>query len=197
MKPKTNSRRSLLAAVILSALTLLTFSNSFQAGFAWDNEHLILKDPRIRAATAENIGLILQHTYWWPTGEAGLYRPLTTLSYLFNYSILGHSEQPAGYHWINLILHTINVLLVYALAMRLVRKLWPPVFIAAVWGVHPVLTESVTNIVGRADLLAGFAILSGFLLYLKSAESTGSRKVVLLSGLTLVTAVGSIQRKAQ
>ena len=152
MKPETKQKRALLATVILSTLTLLAFSNSFQAGFAWDNEYLILKDPRIRAATAENIGLIFQHTYWWPTGEAGIYRPLTTLSYLFNYSILGHREQPAGYHWINLTLHTINVLLVYFLALRLVRRFWPSVFIAAVWGVHPVPSESVTNIVGRAEV---------------------------------------------
>ena len=32
---------------------------------------------------------------------------------------------------------------------------------AAIWGVHPLLTESVTNIVGRADLLAGFGVLAG------------------------------------
>jgi len=189
-RKSTNSTHALLAAVILSALTLLAFSNSFQSGFAWDNEYLILKDPRIRGATAENIGLIFRHTYWWPTGEAGVYRPLTTLSYLFNYSILGQREQPAGYHLINLILHTMNVLLVYFLALRLIRRFWPSVFIAAVWGVHPVLTESVTNIVGRADLLAAFGILSGFLIYLKSTESTGWRKIVLLTGLTLVTAVG-------
>ena len=200
MEPKTRksavARRTLPAAVILSALTLLAFSNSFQSGFAWDNEYLILKDPRIRGATAGNIGLIFRHTYWWPTGEAGIYRPLTTLSYLFNYSILGQREQPAGYHLVNLILHTINVLLVYFLALRLIRGFWPSVFVAAVWGVHPVLTESVTNIVGRADLLAAFGILSGFLIYLKSTESTGWRKIVLLTGLTLVTAVGVYSKES-
>ena len=43
----------------------------------------------------------------------------------------------------------------------------------AIWAVHPVLTESVTNMVGRPDLLAGMAVLSGFWLYLKSAEAEG------------------------
>jgi len=195
VKPEIKQKRPLLAALILSALTLLAFSNSFQAGFAWDNEYLILKDPRIRAATAENIGLIFQHTYWWPTGEAGIYRPLTTLSYLFNYSILGQREPPAGYHWINLALHMINVLLVFFLALRLVR-FWPSVFIAAVWGVHPVVTESVTNIVGRADLLAGFGVLGGFLIYLKSTESTGWRRLSLLMGLTAVTAVAVYSKES-
>jgi hypothetical protein len=162
----------------LCAVTLLAYSNSFSAGFAFDNKGLLLQDPRIREATPQNIGLIFHRTYWWPYGESGLYRPITTLTYLFNYSILGNGDQPAGYHWINFLLHAGNVLLVYALALRLMRKLWPAVFVAAVWAVHPVLTESVTNMVGRADLLAGMSLLSGFWMYLKSAETQGRRRLL-------------------
>ena len=184
------SKRHWLAGLVLCVLSLAAYSNSFSAGFAWDSQYLILQDPRIRAATSENVGLILQHTYWWPTGEAGLYRPLTTLSYLFNYAILGQREQPAGYHWLNLILHTANALLVYALALRLVRRFWPSIFIAAIWSVHPALTESVTNIVGRSDLLAGLAALSGLLIYLKSTDATGSQRIAWLAGLMAVTILG-------
>jgi protein O-mannosyl-transferase len=75
--------RRLFVVLALGVLTLLAFSNSFQAGFVLDNKGLLL-DPRIREVTPENIALIFGHTYWWPTGEAGLYRPFTTLSYLFN-----------------------------------------------------------------------------------------------------------------
>ena len=153
-RPPSQYTRHLLAALALCVLTLLAYSNSFGGGLVLDNKVLLL-DPRIREATPQNIALIFQHTYWWPTGEAGLYRPFTTLSYLFNYAILGEGEQLFGYHAINLILHLGNVLLAYALALRLVRRFWPAVFIAAVWAVHPASTESVTNIVGRADLLAG------------------------------------------
>ena len=53
---------------------------------------------------------------------------------------------------------------------------------AALWAVHPVLTESVTNIVGRADLLAGMAVLGGFWMYLKSTESTGFPRIAWLAG---------------
>ena len=74
-------------------------------------------------------------------------------------------------------LHSFNVLLLYALALRLLRKFWPAVFIAALWAVHPVLTESVTNIVGRSDLLAGIAVVGGLLLTVQSAEATGLRRV--------------------
>jgi len=180
----------------LCGVTLLAYSNSFGAGFTFDNKGLLLQDPRIREATPQNIGLILHRTYWWPYGESGLYRPITTLTYLFNYSILGNGGQPAGYHWINLLLHAGNVLLVYALALRLMRKLWPAVFVAAVWAVHPVLTESVTNMVGRADLLAGMSLLGGFWMYLKSAETQGRRRWAWLAGLLAATTVGVFSKES-
>jgi tetratricopeptide (TPR) repeat protein len=188
--------RQWLAVLALCAVTLLAYSNSFSAGFTFDNKGLLLQDPRIREATPQNIGLILHKTYWWPYGESGLYRPITTLTYLFNYSILGNGDQPAGYHWINFLLHTGNVLLVYALALRLMRKLWPAVFVAAVWAVHPVLTESATNMVGRADLLAGMSLLSGFWMYLKSAETQGRRRWAWLAGLMAVTTVGVFSKES-
>ncbi len=150
--------RLLLAMGALAAVTFLAYSNSFSAGFTFDSQGLILQDPRVHEATPQNIGLILHRTYWWPYGESGLYRPVTTLTYLFNYSILGNADQPAGYHWINFLLHSGNVLLVFALALRLMRKLWPAVFVAAVWAVHPVLTESVTNMVGPRRPAGGHVV---------------------------------------
>jgi tetratricopeptide (TPR) repeat protein len=184
-----------LVALALLSLTLLAFSNSFSAGFTLDNKGL-LRDPRILQATAENMGLILRHSYWWPSGESGLYRPFTTFTYLTNYAILGNRDQPAGYHWVNLLLHASNVALVFLLMLRLVRQFWMSVFIAALWAVHPVLTESVTNIVGRADLLAGLATLGGFLMYLKSTETVGWRRAVWLFGLMAATAVGVISKES-
>ena len=189
------ARRHLLVGLGLCLLTLAVYSNSFGAGFVMDNRGLILQDARIRAATAENFDLIFGHTYWWPYGESGLFRPLTTLSYLFNYTILGNGEHPAGYHWINFLLHAGNVLLVYALAIRLAsRRL--AAWTAALWAVHPVLTESVTNIVGRADLLAGMAVLGGLLLYLKSTETSGRRRWACLGALSAATAVGVFSKES-
>ena len=190
------SRQNLLVAAALCALTLAAHSNCFTAGFVFDNKGLLLADPRIREASAENLGLIVQHTYWWPYGESGLYRPFATLSYLFNYAVLGNGEHPAGYHWINFLLHLGNVLLVYAIARRLLDKFWPPVFVAALWAVHPVLTESVTNIVGRVDLLAAMAVLSGFLFYLNSTEASGKARWMWLAALMAVTFAGVFSKES-
>ncbi len=190
-----------LAALGLIALTLLAFSNSFIAGLALDNQLLITGDPRIQEATGHNVGQIFQHTFWWPNGEAGIYRPLTTLSFLFNYAILGNGAQPAGYHWINFLLHTVNVLMVFGLCLRLFNCMPDRAFplamsTAALWAVHPILTESVTNIVGRADLLAGMAVLSGFWMYLKSTESAGFRRLAWLAGLAAATAAGALSKES-
>lgn len=181
-------------ALALLLLTAAAYSNSFRAGFALDNRALLLEDPRIREASGPNVALIFDHSYWWPAGEAGLYRPLTTLSFLFNYAILGDADRPGGYHWINLLLHSANVLLVFALGLRLLRS--PPAawFAAALWAVHPVLTESVTNIAGRADLLAGFGVLAGFWMYLRSTE--GSHRILWLAGVALATTIGVFSKES-
>jgi len=104
------SRRHLLVAAALCVLTPAAYSNSFSGGFVFDKKGLLLEDPRIREANAENLGLILQHTYRWPYGETGLYRPVGTLSDLFNYAVLGNGDHTEGYHWINPLLHLGNVL---------------------------------------------------------------------------------------
>jgi hypothetical protein len=154
----------------------------------------VLQEKHIQEATRENIAYIVNHSYW-PQFETRLYRPLTILTFLFNYSVLGNQDRAEGYHLINFVLHASNLLLAFAVARRLVRKFWPSVFIAGLWAVHPVLTESVTNVVGRADLLAGMSVLGGFLIYLKSTESNGWRKLAWLSGLLVTTTVGVFSKE--
>ena len=185
----------LLIGLVLCALTLLVYANSFRVGMVLDNRGL-LQDPRIRAATSENVALIFEHTYWWPVGEAGIYRPLTTLSYLFNYAILGDADHAAGYHWVNLVLHMVNVLLVFAVGRRLLGRLGPSALLAALWAVHPASTESVTNIIGRSDLLAAMATLGGFLMYVKSTQTAGARRLAWLVALGIVTAAGAYSKES-
>lgn len=181
----------LAVTFVLGAVVLFTYANTLHnTGFALDNKFIILEDPRLRDANRANLKLIFTQDYWWPKAVSGLYRPLTTLSYLFNYSILGNRDNSTGYHWINFFLHWGNTVLVYFLVLVLMEKLWPAFFAAAVFGAHPIATESVANIVGRADLFATLSVLGGFLLYAKSTTVQGWRKLPWLAGLTLLTAFG-------
>jgi protein O-mannosyl-transferase len=195
-RPNSLLLKHLVIFAALGVLTFLAYSDSFHAGFVHDNRYLILGDSRVHQASSENIDAILQHSYWWPNFETGLYRPVTTLSFLFNYAVLDDGNRPEGYHWINFLLHFTNVLLVYLLALRFLRKIPPAVLASALWAVHPILTESVTNIVGRADLLAAMAVLSGFLMYLKSTDSLGWRKYAWLAGLMAVTTAGVFSKES-
>src|SRR5437773_9415387 len=79
-------------------------SARLSSAFVIDNRILILKDPRLRSVSLENLHLIFTKEAWWPTGSTGVYRPLATLSYLFNYSILGSGESPVSYHVLNFLL---------------------------------------------------------------------------------------------
>jgi tetratricopeptide (TPR) repeat protein len=189
-------RRRALPVLALWAFALLAYSNSFRAGFVFDNERAILRDSRVQAATAENARLILTQDYSYQNSSSGLYRPLTTFSYLLNYAILGGGAHPAGYHWVNFVLHAVNILLVYWLGLLLFQEMGPAWALAAVWALHPILTESVTNIVGRADLLAGFGVLAGLLCHAKSAAASGRRKLAWLAALMLAATIGMFSKES-
>jgi tetratricopeptide (TPR) repeat protein len=195
---------------VLGAVVLFAYCNTLtDTGFALDNKFIILEDPRLRDPCAgnephtkqerddcakrnwENVRLIFTEDYWWPKAVSGLYRPLTTLSYRFNYSVLDERDHAAGYHWINFFLHWANAALVYFTVLVLMERLWPAFFTAALFGTHPVATESVANIIGRADLFATLWVLLGFLCHAKSAttDSNSEPKTRPLAGAGAITAV--------
>jgi tetratricopeptide (TPR) repeat protein len=176
-------------------MVLVAYSNSFQAAILFDNVGVLLQDPRIRVATTQNIGSILTEGYWHINPDSGLYRPLTTLSYLLNFAVFDDGTDPAGYHWINFLLHGVNVSLVYALGITIFAQPSLALALAAIWGLHPLLTESVTNIVGRADLLAAFGVLAGLLCYTKWASAAGRRKYWWLAAMVVAQAIGLFSKE--
>jgi tetratricopeptide (TPR) repeat protein len=193
-------RRHGCRLLALGSLVVVAYSNSFHAALVFDNASAIGEDPRIREATQQNIESILRGGYWYGnSGRAatsGLYRPFTTFSYLVNYAVLGNGPRPTGYHWVNLALHEVNVALVYALGVLIFGGIAPALALAAIWGLHPLLTESVTNIVGRADLLAAFGVLAGLLCHVRGAAAVGRRRVTWLAGLAAAQAVGLFSKES-
>jgi len=189
-------RRHGLRLLAIWGLILIAYSNSFQAALVFDNASIIERDPRIRQATAQNIASILTGGYRYVNATDGLYRPLTTFSYLLNYAVFGNGPHPAGYHWVNLVVHQINVALVYALAVATLGETAPAGALAAIWGLHPLLTESVTNIVGRADLLAAFGVLAGLLCHVRGASAAGRRKLAWWAGVAAAQAVGLFSKES-
>ena len=86
-----------------------------------------------------------------------------------------HGAAPFFYHLVNVIFHAANVLLVYALASRLLGSTFAAVGAALIFGLHPVQTEAVNGIVGRAELMSAFWVLLAWVLYIRSGVGRGER----------------------
>jgi protein O-mannosyl-transferase len=186
--PAVSRRQHLEALVILAALVLMAYANSFASGFVVDGRPLILESERVHSVTGQHLKEIVLHSYTWPVFDSGLYRPFTTLSYLLNYAVLGDADQPGGYHWFNCAVHAANAFLVYLLLLRLVRQYWPALFAAALWALHPVCTEAVTNIAGRPEELAALGVLGALVLY--AYDEPESTRWNILRRAALMTAAG-------
>lgn len=183
-------------------LCLAAYSNAFGGGFVLDSRQLILRDPRVHAWSMDNLRLIFAHTYWWPYGESGLYRPLTTLSILFDYAVLGHGNRPFGHHAVNLVVHIVNVLLVWRVLRRVGAERWTAVVSAALWAVLPLSTEAVTNLAGRADLLAATGALAALWLWLAPDDASNAgrpsvaRALVSAVLVALCLALGTLAKES-
>jgi tetratricopeptide (TPR) repeat protein len=192
----SNWRRNAVSMLLLWTAALIAYSNSFENGLIFDSNSAIVQDSRVWSATSENLKSLATEDYWYAEKTNGLYRPLTKISYLFNYAVLGSGPHPASYHWVNFALHAVNILLVYLLGLLLLREFRLAIALAAVWGLHPVLTESVANVVGRADLLAAFGLLAGLLCHARATAASGWRKGAWLAALAMSAAIGIFSKES-
>ena len=180
---------------LLCGIAFIAYANSFGLGFALDGRSKVLTDSRVHAATSENIDRILTKDYWWPEAVDRLYRPVTLASFLFNYAVLGNGANPAGYHLVNLLLHMLNACLLFELALLVLNNRELALLAAGLWAVHPVQTEAVANVAGRADLLGAAAVLGGLLIYIRSMDMAGRRKWIWLAGLFVVALAGVFSKE--
>jgi tetratricopeptide (TPR) repeat protein len=193
----------LFCCAILLIVVYLVYSNSFLSGWVLDNQFIIKLDPRNKQASLENLELIWKKDYWWPTSVTGAYRPIVSTSYMLNWAVFGdgnhagESEQVAGFHWLNILAHGINAVLAYFLMLKLLRGRWAAFLAAALFAVHPIATESVTNIVGRADEFMAMGFLGSSLLYIRSTESRGLRRLPWLLGMMAAFAAGFFSKESE
>ncbi len=165
-------KRSYQVSIIILA-GLIFYFNSLFNGFVWDDEFLVRDNPYIRSIVkAVNYAFSrdifpkeLFITQPSLTAGSNYYRPIQVISYAVDYKLWGVFA--FGYHLTNLVLHIINGLLVY-LVISLLQPVSLISFITALFFVvHPIHIEAVTYISGRADLLAGFFILSAFYFFIR------------------------------
>lgn len=171
-------------------LGLACFASSATNQFAYDDQPLIVDNPRIRNLTDFRA---LWLSDWWKLAESGpesnprrdrLYRPLTLFSLALNYAV--HGYRPLGYHVANIALHAAVCLLVWQFARRLVQDEAVATVAAVLFAVHPVHAEAVANVVGRAEVLAALFLLLGLLVLLPRAGRPGLGRVAGATPLFLL-----------
>ncbi|MBI4544077.1 MAG: hypothetical protein HY703_02650, partial [Gemmatimonadetes bacterium] len=154
-----------LLALAVAALACAVYLNSLANGFAMDDVAVIQRNDRLHSA-----GRLLEvlTTPYWPAKEpiASPYRPVTSLSFALNWAAgRGH---PGAFHAVNVLLHAAVAALLLLLLLRLGLPAAAATLGAAVFALHPVHTEAVANIVGRAELLVACFVLIAALAYLRS-----------------------------
>jgi tetratricopeptide (TPR) repeat protein len=159
------SRSLIVYALILLALAAVPYLNTLSNAFVLDDIGIIVDNPLVREVG--NVGTIFTTNYWsrGQKGAAGgidpgLYRPLTVFSYAIDYKI--GKLDPTGYHVVNIALHAGATLLLFLIAVELLGSAAAGFAAAAIFAVHPIHTEAVSSIVGRAEVLATFFFMLAF-----------------------------------
>lgn len=176
--------------IVLLVVCLLTFFNSLANDLVWDDIPLIAENVNIR--DGGHIPLFLTPGYWNEQHPyPGHYRPLRAISLAVDYFFWGLN--PTGYRLTNILLHIVNVLLVYFLAAVIGRrKTGDLAFLTALFfATHPVHTESVNLVKNRSDMLALMFFLLSFLLFAKhlSASKKSSRWMLFGAWCCFIPAV--------
>lgn len=182
MKPRARergSRRAELWPWLLVALAaLVPYLNALPGGFTYDDGGVILRNPAVDPASPWWRSLAAP--YWPDQQQAGLYRPMTLLTYRLQRGMGGQQALP--FHLLNLLLHAGVSLLGLALLRRLaLAPRGVSLAAALLFAVHPLHTEAVTNIVGRAELLAALAGLIGYRLWLDPRPGVGRAAAAALA----------------
>ncbi len=186
MKPSLrrslDQRFALTAAIFL--LAALVYGITLRNGFVFDDRAAVQDNPAVRSL--DGVPRLLLSPYWSGEGISNrLYRPATMISFALNRALLGSA--PAGFHLINLMLHG----LIAALFFRLLETQFgsTPLALAgaALFAVHPLLSEAVSGVVGRAELLSALCLLGA--LRLDRDRASGSRAVVPLVAMLFFIAL--------
>lgn len=181
--PVMNDRQRFRAGLILLlALAVLPYLNALRGAFVFDDIGLIVRHPAVQGPF--RLWTILTADYWASVKEALLWRPVTTLSFALDRVIAGAS--PVWPHFVNLLLHASVTLLWASLIRRMTRRDSLALVAGLLFAVHPIHTEAVTWISGRAELLAAAYSLAAVHLAL-----SGSSRRRWLSLVAVLLAVGS------
>jgi glycerol uptake facilitator-like aquaporin len=169
--------------LIIFIFGLLVYVNSLSNGFIWDDEEQVINNPFIQ--NWGNLPTIFSGSTF-STGGAGLsgwyYKPLMTLWFMFNFSLL--KLKPLGWHFFQIVIHLINSTLVFLVFKQVSKKLGQnrakigSFFAALIFAIHPANTESVVYIAASQEVLYTFFLLLIFWFLLRRKTTAWTNQFV-------------------
>ena len=160
--------RAWIFAVVLAAVTIFAYRPTWHGGFLWDDDAYIINNELLTAPDG-------WQRIWFSLDSPSQYFPLTYSTFRIEHALWGLNT--TGYHWVNLLLHLGNVLLVWAILARLrIPGSW---LAAAIFALHPVQVESVAWITERKNVLMGFFFLLTLLAWIAFVDERTRRPWIL------------------
>ena len=132
--------RALVACGVAALLGGVVYLNALHNPFVYDDYHTVVENASIARVT-DLRAIVL----------GAVTRPIVNFSYAVDRALWG--TKPLGFHVTNVLLHMLNVVLLFALARRLSEDRLAAFAAAALFAVHPMMTEAVGYIAGRSEVL--------------------------------------------
>ena len=184
-----------MAIALIAGLGLLAYANTFAGEFVWDDVssivlHEDVKDP----ARFGDLFTHDQHRYG--RGEGGFYRPLLSVSFMLDYrlarlgGLTNGAPDPFVFHVTSAAWHILAAGLFFALAARF----GTPLPAALVYVVHPIHTEAVAYISGRADSMAAAGMFAA--LYFGAWDGSRRRRVAGTIGCAAASAFAMLCKES-
>lgn len=180
----TYSRSKWVRVALLALVGFVIRMPALQGEMVWDDAFLVRGNPLIKSPLF--IFEVFRHYLWMESAFAAHYRPMQNVSFMADYYFWNNNVY--GFHLTNVLLHVASGILLYFLLERLFASFrrdsdnhagssaWSfgAFFAALLWMVHPVHSAAVDYVSGRADSLAFFFACSGWLLFFRAREASGS-----------------------
>ncbi|XP_014784886.1 protein O-mannosyl-transferase TMTC2 [Octopus bimaculoides] len=151
--------------VITGAAAFLLYINTFDADFAYDDSRAVQKNPDLLPETP--IQNIFYDDFWGTplvnSGSHKSYRPICVLSFRLNHFF--SKLNPWSYHFTNVLLHSLVTVCFTHMSSVFLHRTLPTLIAGILFATHPVHTEAVAGIVGRADVGACLFFILSFLSY--------------------------------
>ncbi|HUI46967.1 MAG TPA: tetratricopeptide repeat protein [Nitrospirota bacterium] len=157
-------------------LLVITFMTYFQIT---GHDFISYDDPAYITENVHVMNGLNYNSIKWAFTSVGIsyWHPMTWISHMVDYQIYG--SNPFGHHMTNIIIHTLNTLLLFYLLYYSTKQYWKSLFVAAVFALHPLHVESVAWAAERKDLLSTFFMMLTLLFYSASVINKNRRFYVL------------------